>query len=172
MISQIVKEIQQEEFKFWFLSQKKGAKEKSDEKQEQQGVKTKGCALKDLRGRETVLKSSLNSTRTRQRWQVGGLRVAPRNHFVQPFSRFYHLSQRLFKQQGILLHFLKNPDFQFGIFRRSGSIRLHSHVATTIHLSRARSCILQFTRPHHSLWFIPVLFTHINPVSPCRHCDS
>lgn len=165
MISQMVKEIQQEEFKFWFLSQKNGAKEKSDEKQEQQGVNTKGSALKDLRGRKIVLKqSSLNSTRTRQRWQVGGLRVAPRNHFVQPFSHFYHLSQRLFKQKGIL-HFLKNPDFQFGIFRRSGSIRLHSHVATTIHLSRASSCILQFTRPHHSLWFIPVLFTHINRFS-------
>jgi len=32
MISQMVKEIEQEEFKFWFLSQKNGAKEKSDEK--------------------------------------------------------------------------------------------------------------------------------------------
>ena len=76
MISQMVKEIEQEEFKFWFLSQKNGAKEKSDEKQGQQGVKMKGSALKDLKGRKTVLKqSSLNSTRTRQRWQAGDLRL-------------------------------------------------------------------------------------------------
>lgn len=32
MISQMVKESKQEEFKFWLLSQKNGAKKKSDEK--------------------------------------------------------------------------------------------------------------------------------------------
>lgn len=83
MISQMVKEIRQEEFKFWLLSQKNGAKEKSDEKYGQQHVNMKGSVLKDLKGRKTVLKQgSLNSTRTRQRWQVGDLRVAPRNHFI------------------------------------------------------------------------------------------